>query len=445
MDMMTSRIALVFDITFSLRTPLLLRTGDGDDVSDNTIDKTPDNNLHVNGYVWASLLRRAFSRLKKGAELTCDIGKYDAAERGVSCLWCESSIETLPDSDYRYGIQVHRKWGATTTGAMFTEENVPAGLILHMKGIWFIPKNQNILDPAGDYRQILTQALWVINQGIENIGGGWSYGFGRLEFISGECWNLDLMRPAHRQTLFPAGAKRPEGLAVATLNLPVDMPAIARSWKTYWLEFQIVPGQLMAVHTRYPLIERSDLPDEMPDTFVYQRRHWNHEEKKIEPQFVIPGKAIRQALFSTQIERHLRTEGQDICNGEKKDCICLRCKWFGSTQQGGILAVLDAPIIKSQTDILHRIQLCEHSQQNINLFSGEYLKQGHFTTTVIIDEAIADANPSQAVSYLEFLLNELIPGNAPPGWHRIGATSTCTGQLQLNPIEGPFTNGGCHA
>jgi len=444
---MKSRIALVYDITFSLRTPLLLRTGDGDDIADNTIDKTPDQNLHINGYVWASLIRRALSRLEKGAELTHDIGKYNDAkeDKGVSCLWCESSIEPLHDSDYRYGIQVHRKWGATTTGAMFTEENVPAGLRLHLKGVWFIPESTNGMQSIDDIGQAFAQALWVIDQGIENIGGGWSYGFGRLKFESGQTWQLDLTQSAHRQTLFPAGARCPDSLMATPVDLPVTPPAIITPWKTYQIQFQIAPGQLMAIHTRYPILERDDLPDEAPDTFVFQRRYWNPDTQKIEPQFVIPGKAIRQALFSTQIERRLKSEGHTICDEKPKGCGCIRCQWFGSTNQGGILAVLDAPVIGHQTDILHRIQLCEHSQQNINLFSGEYLKQGTFTATVMVDETLADANPGLAMTYLEELLHELKPGNAPPGWHRIGATSTCTGQLQLNHLEGPVTNGGCHA
>jgi len=447
MDMMKSRMALVFDIAFSLRTPLLLRTGDGDDIADNTIDKTPDNNLHINGYVWASLIRRAFSRLKKGVGLTRDIGKYnDAAEdKGVSSLWCESSIEPLHDSDYRYGIQVHRKWGATTTGAMFTEENVPAGSMIHLKGVWFMPDSAKSDQSIDDIGRIFSEALWVIDQGIENIGGGWSYGFGRLKFESGQTWQLDLTQPAHRQTLFPAGVRRPDTLIATPVDLPVDHPAVISPWKTYELQFQIAPGQLMGIHTRYPILERDDLPDEMPDTVVFQRRIWNPGTQKIEPQYVIPGKAIRQALFSTKIERRLKSEGQTICDEKQKGCGCIRCKWFGSTDQGGILAVLDAPVDEPETDILHRIQLCEHSQQNINLFSGEYLKQARFTTTVMVDEALADANPSLAMTYLETLLDELKPGNAPPGWHRIGATSTCTGQLQLNHLEGPVANGGCHA
>lgn len=447
MDMMKSRIALVFYIAFSLRTPLLLRTGDGDDIADNTITRTPDKNLHINGYVWASLIRRALSRLKKGVGLTREIGKYNdtAEDKGVSRLWCESSIEPLHDSDYRYGIQVHRKWGAPTTGAMFTEENVPAGLMLHLKAIWFIPESPSYDQSINDIEQIFSEALWVIDQGIENIGGGWSYGFGRLKFEYGKTWQLNLTQSTHRQTLFAPGVRRPDSLILRSVALPVNPPAIVRPWKTYRLQFQIAPGQLMGIHTRFPILERDDLPDEMPDTLVYQRRCWNPETQKIEPQFVIPGKAIRQALFSTQIERRLTSEGRTICDDKPKECGCIRCKWFGSTDQGGILAVLDAPVVGKETDILHRIHLCEHSQQNINLFSGEYLKRGKFTSTVMVDETLGDANPAQAMTYLESLLNELKPGNAPPGWHRIGATSTCTGQLQLNSLEGPVANGGCDA
>ncbi|MCP4107481.1 MAG: hypothetical protein GY749_18380 [Desulfobacteraceae bacterium] len=68
-----------------------------------------------------------------------------------------------------------------------------------------------------------------------------------------------------------------------------------------------------------------------------------------------------------------------------KSCGCKRCTWFGSVDKRGIVSVADSTVKNSETVVLSRIQLCEHSMQNMNLFSGEFLSQGDFTVDILID------------------------------------------------------------
>jgi hypothetical protein len=168
---------------------------------------------------------------------------------------------------------------------------------------------------------------------------------------------------------------------------------------------------------------------EFPDSFVYRRFRANGDE--IIPEMVIPGRTIRQALFSVPIERKLRSLNQDVCNASSCGS-CQRCKWFGSTEQGGIVSVTDAVVGDAQKVVLSRIQLCEHSMQNNNLFSGEYLAGGSFSFEIIVDQSLADTSPSKLCEEIEWALKEMMKNeNSPEGWYRLGATSTCTGQIEV--------------
>lgn len=112
------------------------------------------------------------------------------------------------------------------------------------------------------------------------------------------------------------------------------------------------------------------------------------------------------------------------------DCPCKRCKWFGCTDRGGIVAVLDAEVLGAETENLRRIQLCEHSMQNVNMFLEEYLKKGTFNIEILIDCSRDGSVPEELISEIECVLNEMKADSAaPPGWHRLGASSTCTGQV----------------
>ena len=218
------------------------------------------------------------------------------------------------------------------------------------------------------------------------------------------------------------------------------------------LPFMISPGQMLAIHTRYPQLDADILTQKAPDSFVFRSLTYNADQNKIEPSIIIPGKAVRQALFSTQIERRLRSKDiSPVCDISDSNapckhpkgaapCTCMRCLWFGSTDSSGILAVLDARVNNPATEVVHRLAICEHSYQNIpqKLFSGEYLTAGNFDMEVLLDQSRADSHSNELETYLDCLLNEMKPGGGPDGWYRIGATSTCTGQLQLNNVEKTF-------
>lgn len=443
MELPNSQYAVAFQIEFRLRTPLLLLTGDGDEVLDNTIDKTPDlGELHINGYVWASLLRRALMRIAGGSRWAEMIGKYDAKENGVSPLWTEASfvdLVDLPGLDSRPGIMIDRQWGAATPGALYSEETVPPGIEIPLNFVWFVPQEAgDVTAYEQDLVQNISSALWAIDDGIENIGGGWSYGFGRLSFKSGCAVPLDLDKPEDRNRLFtPASGGTP-------LHLPAEPPEKAMPWKKMSLRFKIANGQLLAVHTKIPLLEQELLGDDLPDAFVFRSYVFDPTQNRLVPTLVVPGKAVRQALFSQEIERRLRTRDETICNvtdhmapSARKPCVCKRCKWFGSTANSGILAALDAsvePFTAEQgvaAEVLHRIQLCEHSAQNMNLFAGEYLSAGSFMTEILIDQSRQDAEHNELKTHIDAILEELKPNGGPPGWYRIGATSACTGQIEL--------------
>ncbi|MBF0556820.1 MAG: hypothetical protein HQK96_20085, partial [Nitrospirae bacterium] len=115
---------------------------------------------------------------------------------------------------------------------------------------------------------------------------------------------------------------------------------------------------------------------------------------------------------------------------------CKICLWFGFTGKGGIISVSDA-VVNAEPVVVNRVQLCEHSMQNIQLFSGEYLKgekdKGDFAFDVIIDCSVNSYDWEGLKGELEVLLDEIEDKakKAPPGWYRIGATSTSTGQVEI--------------
>ncbi len=427
-----SNAVIQFSVYFKLSTGLMLHSGIPNEVVDNTIETTPDGGkLHINGYVWASLIRRALNRVEGGPEIADKIGKFNN-EVHVSSAWFESDFVDLPDIDERLGIRISRKWGASITGGLYSEEVVPAGLNnIKMRFNYFYKSSD---DSREDQKiaDTIAAALWVIDQKIENIGGGWSYGFGRLKFVSGQWWRLDLSQHKDRQRLWSY-----KGISEGTA-IQLNEPKVIKPWCKITLSAGMQPGQLLAVHTDFPLIETATGRKKLPDSFIFSHQVVT-DSGETEAQVVMPGKTIRQALLSTNIERKLRTSGEKVCVDDTiaKNCKCPRCKWFGSTDCSGIIAVLDSPVKNHQTEIIHRIQLCEHSMQNINLFSGEYLTDGKFDMEIIIDYSRPDTDYQILIAHLNQLFNEMRPEKkkAPEGWYRIGATSTCTGQLGVHDVQ----------
>lgn len=449
--------AIKFSVDLELRTNLLLRCGDAGEFTDSSIEKTPDGQcLHVNGYVWSSLLRRSMGRLEDYKHIAGKIGNYSIPENeGVSPFWFESSFVPLKGTDAFTGNRLDRQYGSAVTGMLFSNEIVPPGLKIPMRFVCFCNK-----DDAECINSAVSYALWCVDDGIENIGGGWSYGYGRLKvkFIHSKV--IDLTDSDERKLLWSKDYNA--GYETCTPQKPEPAPL---SWHKITVTATVAEGQLLGIHASYPLSDDYGGIKHLPDTFVFKRHKYN-DSGRLKSEHVISGKAIRQALLSVPIERKLRTLGKKICstpgeyctcpvcadyrNGVRKgnspDCRCLRCKWFGSTEQGGIIAVTDGVFIcdtptgRAETVILNRIQLCEHSMQNINLFSGEYLKQGIFEFDVFIDRALdptldRDSGSELLEGEVRCILNEAKGINCPPGWYRIGATSTATGQVRVIDFE----------
>jgi len=414
-----ARIALKFVVQCRLDTPLLLRSGQTGDVADSSIERTPDGRLHINGYVWASLLRRSMARIDGYKELVTQIGK-NQAEFGVSPLWCNATVADLPHTAVTPGIAIDRKTGTAKLGALFNDELVIAGLPIKFSTIVFVANGAE----AERWQTALTEALQIVNEGVENIGGGWTYGYGRLQVDNITTFRVDLTSQDERKFLW--SDDNPDN---ATMQPVVEIPAKTQPFTSISVKAQVAPEQLLAIKSStFPL--NADHLGRLPDSFVFRRNRMD-DDGKIVNQPVMTGKALRQAVFSSQLERKWRTAGEDICApSEKKSCGCRRCRWFGSTSAAGVIAVTDATINNPDYEVLNRIQLCEHSMQNMNLFAGEYLTRGEFQFRIIIDES----RPEETLGLLEdieLLLDEMKAENAPAGWHRVGGTTSCTGQIQV--------------
>jgi len=442
-----------------LRTALLLRSGDEDEYSDNAIEMTPDlqnelgaegiPRLHINGYVWASLLRRALARLQDGELMAAIIGKYPKEDskktpekkpQGVSPLWCEATFANFSKTEINPGNKIDRQYGATAATGLYNEEIVPQGHQAYLHFNYFY-KNEDEIETI---QNNLLAALWVVNEGIETIGGGWSYGFGRLEVCEVRQKTLNLEYADQRQSLWGFEILKhvePEDWEKKKQELQSKKPKIVKPWIKYCVEAAIPAGQLLAIHTQTPPLDVSGY-EKLPDTFVFTRTIID-EKGQPEQVPVITGKAFRQAILSSSIERKLRTiakpEEKTVCldTTKSKGCSCKRCLWFGATDRGGIISVGDAVVHSSAANVLNRIQLCEHTMQNMNLFSGEYLTQGQFNFEIIIDVSRKDANVDALIKELEWVLSEMKAAEeceeriAPPGWYRLGATTTCTGQIEI--------------
>ncbi|MBF0592520.1 MAG: hypothetical protein HQL02_10580 [Nitrospirae bacterium] len=385
-------MTLQSSVQLRLKTNLLIRSGEGGEFTDSTVEVTPDiqgrRMLHVNGYVWSSLLRRAISRIDGTGDIVRDIaGDHDDNKRhndskagttGVSSLWCEASFVELVTTDTRPGIKIDRQQSSASVGALYSDEVVPPGYVLTLNFNYFCADN----DRCEQIKKLLPGALWVINEGIENIGGGWSYGYGKVEVVCARCRVLDLRVRDDRGLLW----RFEEPGTINYSEVSLSRPKLSKGWIRYVVKAAVLRGQLLAIHMGYPLsgAYKDYIGRDLPDNFVFMRNIVG--DGGFSPQYVIPGKAIRQALLSVPIERRLRSRGVDICDtpskvctcevcldyrkqtrqkGNSPDCLCLRCMWFGGTDKGGIISVSDAVVSGAHTVTLKRITLCEHSMQNM--------------------------------------------------------------------------------
>jgi CRISPR/Cas system CSM-associated protein Csm3 (group 7 of RAMP superfamily) len=429
--MLNNRFLINCDFKFQLLTPLAIKAESDEDYIDYTVEKTFFNKALINGYQWASLFRRSASRVKDLHDIFEFIGNYDTSKRRVSPFWFSDSILDFTP-DIRPGIKLHRKYLSVVEGALYFEEVIPPGYEINMKLKIYIPDNKEIESILSG----LARIVWVIDSGIENIGSHWSYGYGRLEFIEGDYKVTSL----NNDSELSRGSIKPEE------------PSFRKAFNIIKVKASITEGQLFAIHIKEPYYT----PDEwiekkaFPDFFAFRSLRYNKEKNKPEPYFIIPGKALRQGLFSVPIERRLRTEGEDICETpqeyctcsrckaervEKKEkkgdsgCKCLRCMWFGSGEKRSMVAVTDAEVNDANSVLLKRIQLCEHSFQNINLFTEEFLTGGVFKFKMFLD------NPDdKLLTYVKDCLEEM-KEKAPAGWYRLGSSSTVTGAITIKEYD----------
>jgi CRISPR/Cas system CMR subunit Cmr4 (Cas7 group RAMP superfamily) len=178
-------------------------------------------------------------------------------------------------------------------------------------------------------------------------------------------------------------------------------------------------------------LEENIFEHELPDHFVYRQLFL--KDNKLIPQVVLPGKAIRQALLAVPIERKLGAVQEvsgdaNKSTGKAGDYL----KWFGSTENRGLIAVKDVLLDNTHTETIYRIELSEHTMENKNLFSEEYLTNGTFVVEILLDHFSNDAGQGELKNHIKTIFRELKNDdiNAPSGWYRIGASSTCTGQIE---------------
>ena len=443
MRMNQARRALKMDVDLTSRTCLMVRSGAEGEFADSAVERDcTGERLHVNGYVWAGLARRCMARVDGAGSLAAMIGDYgkDASELGVSPLWCEASFAGLPSTDIRPGNRIDRKWKCADGGALFSDEIVPPGLDLKFRAVYFSGEDPSALEDA---REKFLAAFRVMDEGVENIGGGWSYGFGRLNVGKIRMRTLDLSDPACRKELWrwDVGGWREE-------RMPGDrtFPGIAPGfgWKKLRVRAAVADGQLLAVSQALPPLDMEGFPKEdMPDSFVFRSGRLV-DGKPGPPEIVVPGKAFRQAVLSGELERKFRSRSlcERVCEdfgGKKQTCACRRCRWFGNTGRRGLVSVADASVENAETRTLHRVQLCEHSFQNMNLFAGEYLAGGEFEFEIVVDGAGGpdkEKDAEEVFREIQWLCGQMAPdGDAPPGWHRLGKTSAATGQLVVKKID----------
>jgi len=411
----------------------MLRSGESGDFADMALARAPDGRLSIGGLVFASLLRRALARTKSGRDYSEDIGRYipkegveesvDAKASGVSPLWCESAFVELKATEVRPGIAMDREWGTAEDGKLFAMEIAPAGLQFALSAV-YLAKTKEL---AEAFRSAMVDALWVIDTGIETIGGGWSYGFGRLAVSKLSTRVLSLSAPAARHSLWDMDARKngwtdvqgwPDGLSHMTPS-----PAVIRPYWRVTATLGVAKGQLLAIASTLAPLSPDGIagfdPNNPPDAFLFRSPRLGKDGKVSHP-VTITGKALRQALLRATLERESATRG----NGELKDL-------FGDTDRRGLISVADAEVSNTRSQVISRIQLCEHSATNMNLFGREYLTGGDFRLDALVDGDGQEAD--QLIDKVKLILNELDPANkdVPPGWHRLGSTTTATGQIAL--------------
>ncbi len=421
------------DSVFQLRvktrlyTPLIIKSGQEGELTDSLVQKTPDNRVHIGGYPLSSLFVRAFKRLKNNRNIH---ERIDTKGDKVSQFWVESSFIDGVEYNIVPGIKIDRRYGTASETALYSDEVVSAGHEFEMRiNFLFNQKESNFCDLA----ELFSQGLGVIDSGIENIGGYWSYGYGRLKIVDAKYRVLDLKKGEHTGLLWNfADESLPFNELVV---LPPTSDSISEGWYRIEMEFEIPDGQLFAIHSDMLPLEIQRYP-KLPDRFLFHTRVKDGDGYK--SLITVPGKAIRQAIFSYHLERFLRSRGEKDCqlNKGKEECNCIMCRIFGSSSskgaKRGIISVSDGYIEENDnTVVLSRLSVDEHTFQSVNLFSEEYIVGGNFRSTMFIDKGSKDFDLCY-MDYIKKILSWLSDREThPPNWFRMGANSTCSGIVNL--------------
>jgi len=423
MNLKDARCALKLRVGLRLASPLLLRSGEEGELADSALQRDGEGRLYVDGYVWAGLLRRALERFCP--QRAAAIGKWQRDDPlGVSPLWCESSHMPLLATQINAGITIDRELGSARDQALYADELAATGHPLELRLILFAASRE----AARGWRDDLLKALKLIDIGCEGIGGGWSYGLGLLRVESCQDCLLDLRQADRRSVLW-----RWDDLDWTSASLPDQPPAAGMSWID--VEAGLAPGQLLAIRSSVPPLDLTPF-GKLPDSFVFRRPRLQVDGSLVEEP-VIPGKAIRQGLLSVALERRWRSRGEPIClsTAHQNPCDCRRCHWFGNLAAAGCLGVTEAPVENPDPQVLNRIQLCEHSRQNMNLFAGEFLVAGRFRFRILLDER-RGGDAGELIAELTGPLQEMKEGQCPAGWYRVGGTRGCAGGIQGHEIQG---------
>ena len=290
MNVRNESFALRFSADFSALTPLLLRSGKEGEFSDSSIERAGEQ-MHINGYVWASLIRRALARCVSGARYATAWSRYDKNSMRVSPLWTEAAF--IDESDFETvinpGNRIDREWGAVIDNALYWDELAIPFAPLRCRGTVFCVSTQD----AENAETALKDAFWVISQGIETIGGGWSYGFGRLMLSEMRFAALNLAEASGRTSLYDLTF---DGWRKAETADDITPPAIisGKGWTALDVPAGITDGQLLAIHTPVPPLVET-LPVELPDSFVFTRPVTRAGKRYEIP--VVTGKAFRQSVY----------------------------------------------------------------------------------------------------------------------------------------------------
>ncbi len=493
----------------SFRTCVKISSGHDGDFTDSTLDTTPDGTkLVINGNVWAGLFNRALGRVRGGEVLAESIGDYKAEDYGISPFLCRDSFVSLIIKDIRYGNRLDSAFKSVEPGGLFSDEVAARGHRVQLRFNYLMEENHDPENLKGLFLKGFHVIHSGIENIGGNWGYG--YGQLKVESVTFDILDLknetgrkklfDLTEtttdngtptttpmPSVQTPVFKFNPpqmghgkkknkqkggiqKQSGGNKSQVPNASVEaqetftliqttstwqsstekikgrsnqfgIPEITVPWRKLRVKARIPHGQLLAIGSDTPPDPDNRIAyAKYPDSFVFREHIVESGRSKHPP--TVTGKAVRQALIRSELERRLKTE---TC---EEDVQSVTNRWFGfagnknDDGQRGLVSVSDSTMESFETVVLNRIHLCELSAENINLFSREFLKRAIFSFNILVD-----GREDEPYNRIKVLLESMKKTEAaPPGWHTLGATSSCTGQIEvLEIIEDRPRQGGSRA